>query len=1028
MLKNRPFLRMARPGLVLGIVVTVLMALGLNAPLAKADIPDFPDGYPTLGPSEENVQGLSVNGQVTTLFPLHVGPDQISRAYCVELTVSARQPLDVGVGDWESFPGDNNFATSETVREKVAWIVYNSYPNLSLEAYRALTEVPGLTEEEAIAATQAAIWHFTDGFAYQTSSGSDAADDRVRQVYDHMTGDENTGRPETVGPSLSLEVVADQDQAGDLVGPIRITSSEETAAVTVTGDYPLVTSDGEPVDLSAVPTGVDLWFDVPATAPAGSASLSAAVTGPESTGLLVTNTEPRTQTLMIARGDVTTHTDDGVITWRAKPRITTEALDQSDGDDYLAGDDEVTVVDTVTYAGLVPGERYRLEGELMIRNADGTSTATGITQEMEFTPTEPSGSVELAFTIPASQLQGEVVVVFEELFQGKQKVAVHADIDDEDQTVYRPRIGTTARDGVEGDKLLPQDGEAKVTDTVAYEGLKPGREYTLAGTLVTRDADGKPVDTGITAERTFTPEASDGSVELTFTVPDGMLRGETIVVFEELYDGATLVATHADIDDDFQTVYRPRLGTSASDAADGDKHLAPTGEVTVDDVVTYSGLEPGKEYTLKGELMVRDGDGNAVPTGITQELTFTPTASSGTETLSFTIPAGELHGETIVVFESLQRDGVEVAVHADIDDQDQTVHRPRLGTSATDGEDGDDFLAETDEATIVDTVTYEGLRVGQEYTVRGELMIRTADGTAQATGITSEVTFTPQSADGSVDLQFTVAEGQLLGTVIVVFEHLWLDDIEVAAHADITDEDQTVHRPSIDTDAYDLADGDRLLDADGGTLRDDVSYAGLKIGETYVVRGTVMLYETGQSTGIHGATTFVATQSAGIVHVDFDIPDTYARQTLVVFEWLYLVPRDADRPDDQVAGQDTDRGQNTDRDQDAAPAALAEPTAVTGLTTFGGAAPFDGWVTPVDDEADTGDGSGADSAESERLLATHTDLNAERQTVRVDAPPPPPELPNTGSTAGTGWVLGLGALLTGGGAALLLADRRRRHS
>src|SRR5690606_15001225 len=139
--------------------------------------------------------------------------------------------------------------------------------------------------------------------------------------------------------------------------------------VTVTGDHPLVTTDGQPVDLAAVPTGVDLWFDVPADAPAGSASLTATVTGPESVGLLVTNTNPRTQTLMIARGDVTTRTADGAVTWQAKPRIETEALDQSDGDDYLAEDGEVTVVDTVTYAGLIPGETYRLEGELMIRNA-----------------------------------------------------------------------------------------------------------------------------------------------------------------------------------------------------------------------------------------------------------------------------------------------------------------------------------------------------------------------------------------------------------------------------------------------------------------------------------------------------------------------------------------------------------------------------------------------------------------------------------------------------------------------------------
>lgn len=102
----------------------------------------------------------------------------------------------------------------------------------------------------------------------------------------------------------------------------------------------------------------------------------------------------------------------------------------------------------------------------------------------------PSGTVELEFTFDASLLAGETVVVFEDLLQDGKLVAVHADIDDEGQSVQVVRIGTTAT-SEGGGKTVTGDA-AVIVDEVAYEGLTPGETYKLIATLMDADT-GEPV-------------------------------------------------------------------------------------------------------------------------------------------------------------------------------------------------------------------------------------------------------------------------------------------------------------------------------------------------------------------------------------------------------------------------------------------------------------------------------------------------------------------------------------------------------
>ena len=119
----------------------------------------------------------------------------------------------------------------------------------------------------------------------------------------------------------------------------------------------------------------------------------------------------------------------------------------------------------------------------------------------------------------------------------------------------------------------------------------------------------------------------------------------------------------------------PTLKTTATDKADGDKSLASSGMVTITDKVCYTNLKAGKEYTLTGTLMDKATGEPLMVEGkpVTTSKTFTPQESDGCENVDFTIDASLLAGKTTVVFERLEHDGQTIAVHTDINDEDQTV-------------------------------------------------------------------------------------------------------------------------------------------------------------------------------------------------------------------------------------------------------------------------------------------------------------------------------------------------------------------
>ena len=360
------------------------------------------------------------------------------------------------------------------------------------------------------------------------------------------------------------------------------------------------------------------------------------------------------------------------------PEIGTTAT--VDGEHTAEPAGEVTLIDIITYKNLKVGETYKISGVLMDK-ATGEPLLVNeqqVAAELEFTPTSSEGSVELAYTFDGSALAGKSVVVFEDLYQGENVVASHADINDEGQTVTfgQPKIRTTAT--IDGEKTAQPAEQITITDTVEYSSLTVGQEYTLKGVLMDKST-GEPLQVNnqqVTSEATFIPAESNGTVDVLFTFDATGLERKSLVVFETLFQGETEIAGHEDIEDEGQTVNfveEPKIGTTAT--VDGQHTADPTGEITIVDVVEFTGLIPGETYSISGVLMDKATSETLLVDGaeVTAEVEFTPEEPSGTVELTYTLDASALAGTTIVVFETLYSDGVEIAAHADINDEAQTV-------------------------------------------------------------------------------------------------------------------------------------------------------------------------------------------------------------------------------------------------------------------------------------------------------------------------------------------------------------------
>ena len=265
---------------------------------------------------------------------------------------------------------------------------------------------------------------------------------------------------------------------------------------------------------------------------------------------------------------------------------------------------EITLVDTVSYKNLIPGQKYIMSGTLMDKETGKPVENDGkpvVAESKEFTPKKANGTTTVEFKFDASALGGKDVVAFEKAYivdsnlkDGKVEVGHHEDLNDAAQTIEFPEIGTQAT--VNGAKESPATHKFTVEDKVSYKNLVPGQKYVMEARVMDKET-GKPLtidDKEITVTKEFTPKNADGdmTIKVTFDAIKafGGEEPHDIVMFERalIVDAKTLdekvtipnvlVALHEDINDTAQTV---KIGRQEGLADEGIKNPGTQPAATV---------------------------------------------------------------------------------------------------------------------------------------------------------------------------------------------------------------------------------------------------------------------------------------------------------------------------------------------------------------------------------------------------------------------------------------------------------------
>lgn len=394
--------------------------------------------------------------------------------------------------------------------------------------------------------------------------------------------------------------------------------------------------------------------------------------------------------------------DDETLPEPEPPAVATTLLSDATADHDAPSYANSTVTDTVNLTNLSVGESYEVRGTLRTveRGEDGEKVVGQVldTGQTTFVADETSMEVQISFDLDADALAGKTVNAAEELLCGGEVVASHDDLSDEGQSVHLPSVTTSAHDDETGSRASAETGARTLVDTVRLENLLVGETYVLRSSAHARNVaeDGSTSDGGVlpspgdgeaTAEREFVANAQNMEVTVEIDYDASALEGRDVVAFEELRRSGVLLAVHADVDDAEQTLRVPSVETQATADATGTRELPSEAGQVVTDLVHVANLVEGETYELTATLHLkgRDEGGRVVDLGeltdaagepLTATTTFVAQAGEADVELSLPVDAEALAGEEVVFFERLSSRGVTLALHADINDADQTLAVP----------------------------------------------------------------------------------------------------------------------------------------------------------------------------------------------------------------------------------------------------------------------------------------------------------------------------------------------------------------
>jgi TQXA domain-containing protein len=291
---------------VTGALVTAGSAVADGTPQHQGGATATIGGLKTYGAAV--VHGGDGDEQVSAgLFEMSVDNGGMLQTYGVDLHNPTQKDAKYQETSWSS-----TSLGADKDAGRIRWILQNSYPQVNdLAALAARAGAAGLTEQDAAAGTQVAIWRYSD------AADVDAVDPRAEKLADYLEKSARSlAEPEA---SLTLDPPALSGHPGERLGPVTVHTGADSATVmppadAATSGVRVVDQDGKAV--TSVVDGGQVFFEVPGDALDGSAALSVQASTSVPVGRAFTS-DSRSQTQILAGSSESTVSATATANWAA---------------------------------------------------------------------------------------------------------------------------------------------------------------------------------------------------------------------------------------------------------------------------------------------------------------------------------------------------------------------------------------------------------------------------------------------------------------------------------------------------------------------------------------------------------------------------------------------------------------------------------------------------------------------------------------------------------------------------------------
>lgn len=417
----------------------------------------------------------------------------------------------------------------------------------------------------------------------------------------------------------------------------------------------------------------------------------------------------------------------------------------------------------------------------------------------------------------------------------------------EDSPVTNVTLQTNAL-SIDSTKTLDVDTNITVNDTIEWHNLGLHEEYKIKSWLVDQESQRIVSDT---FESSLYTEDTHGSTTVPLKVNTTNLVGKTLTVFEELYKGDVMVASHVDPGDPAQqvTVKRPTVTTYLVESSTAGKTVNRVENCTLTDYISYTNLDKGKRYKIDTKLVNKSN--NTIVADVTNY--FVPEANEGATTVNFSVDTRNFNNADKLVCQEyiylMNGDDASLVVkHDDLSDVDQTVQVviPTI-TMSTYATKGGTYSKELDVKTdekVSDKIHYKNVEPNFKYTIFGILYDNETGQPLLANGneVSVNESFIPDSSEGDIYVEFNLDTTGLKGKTITCYEYLYLNGTLVASHLELADYDQQVKvvAPSASTVLETDNGAKTVMRAKDTKLVDHVTYQKLIPNKTYHVNSKLL--------------------------------------------------------------------------------------------------------------------------------------------------------------------------------------------